>query len=172
MVKHDDPESGASARADHRVASDQRVEELERRLAKARAVEAKRAHKLERAQRRGAPHAIRVARRRKLKKARARGDRIERKLARAQSSAAAASASVSGASPGLPAQPAGDTAVDVPGPPEGADPRLRAYCLRERQTIVMVEPRHIVMRNGRPALTGLCPSCGARVTRPIKASSG
>lgn len=125
---------------------EQRVRRLERRLVKAREVEARRARKLERARRQGASQAVRAARRRKLVKARERGLTIERKLARAQSAAG------TGATP----EP-----VDVPAGP-------RAYCLRDRRTIVMVDPRETVMRNGRPALAGRCPSCGMRVVRPVR----
>jgi len=170
MAKHRDAETGTAGAPAHDGTEGHRVAKLERRLAKARAVEAKRARKLERARRRGAPHAVKAARRRKLRKARARGDAIERKLAHAQVSALAdvpvASVDVS-AEPTDAQAPAGV----FPEPVTEAEGR-RAYCLRERKTILMVEPRQTVMRNGRPALTGSCPSCGARVTRPIRATSG
>ena len=39
----------------------------------------------------------------------------------------------------------------------------RAYCMREKRTVVMANPVAMVMRNGRNALSGTCPSCGARV---------
>ena len=41
-----------------------------------------------------------------------------------------------------------------------------AYCLRERTVVAMRKPQPMLMRNGRAALAGTCPSCGARVVRP------
>ncbi len=132
----------------------QRVRRLERRLAKAREIEARRARKLERARRQGSSEAVRAARRRKLRKARERGRAIERKLARVRS------VPLSVPAPDPVAVP--DAAGTLPGP--------RAYCLRERQTVVMVDAEATLMRNGRPALAGRCPSCGMRVVRPVRAS--
>jgi len=39
----------------------------------------------------------------------------------------------------------------------------QAYCMREKRTVVMADPVAMVMRNGRHAVSGTCPSCGARV---------
>jgi len=39
----------------------------------------------------------------------------------------------------------------------------QAYCMREKRTVVMADPVAMIMRNGRDALSGTCPSCGARV---------
>lgn len=38
-----------------------------------------------------------------------------------------------------------------------------AYCLRERQKVRMANPTPLVLRSGRAALAGTCPSCGARL---------
>lgn len=43
---------------------------------------------------------------------------------------------------------------------------LRAFCLRERKTVEMHDPKPMVMKNGRSATVGTCPSCGARLIRP------
>jgi hypothetical protein len=40
-----------------------------------------------------------------------------------------------------------------------------AYCLSERMSVQMRDPQPFVMRNGRLATAGVCPSCGKRVTR-------
>jgi hypothetical protein len=42
-----------------------------------------------------------------------------------------------------------------------------AYCLRDRRTVAMVDPQPVVLANGRPALTGTCEACGARVVRMV-----
>ncbi len=144
---------------------EQRVRRLERRLAKARETEARRARKLERARRRGTSETDRAARRRKLRKARERSVAIERKLARISAAATpvAVSSPVAAEEPAPTEKPvaAAETAAAKSGP--------RAYCLRDRRTIVMVDPQPTVMRNGRPALAGRCPSCGMRVVRPVRA---
>jgi hypothetical protein len=46
----------------------------------------------------------------------------------------------------------------------------QAYCLREHLLVAMADPRPIVMRNGRPAIAGTCPSCGAKVVTTARAS--
>jgi len=145
MVKHRESTRKAGATAD-RDDVEHRIQRLERRLARANETEAKRARKLERAQDRGASHAVVAARRRKLLKAHRRGQALERKLAEIQSPSVAA-------------------VVSEPSEP-------RAYCLRERKTIVMRDPRETVMRNGRPALAGICPSCGAKVVRAVRSRPG
>ena len=43
------------------------------------------------------------------------------------------------------------------------EPPTRAYCLRDRQTVAMVDPQLVVLANGRPAQTGTCEVCGGRV---------
>jgi hypothetical protein len=56
------------------------------------------------------------------------------------------------------------------------EPQARAYCLRDRRTVVVVDPRPVVLANGRHALTGTCEACGARVvtmvSRPISLLTG
>jgi Domain of unknown function (DUF5679) len=44
-----------------------------------------------------------------------------------------------------------------------SSPGPRAFCMREKQSVSMVHPEPVVMRNGRAALSGTCPSCGAHV---------
>lgn len=43
------------------------------------------------------------------------------------------------------------------------EPPTRAYCLRDRRTVAMVDPQPVVLANGRRAQTGTCEACGGRV---------
>lgn len=104
---------------------------LERRLAKVRAVEERRA--------------------RQLDKARAQRVELESVIADLRKGEGQGS----------------DPAADATGV-AGAD--LRAYCLRERRTVAITAPEATVMRNGRAALAGTCPSCGARVVTTSRAA--
>ncbi len=96
---------------------------------------------------------LQARRLRQLEKARDRRAALELEL-RALVVPAAAAAVVAAAPTPDPAQVAAS-----PGGPQ-------AYCLREKQKVVMVDPAPIVMRNGRPGTSGTCPSCGSRLTRP------
>ena len=40
-----------------------------------------------------------------------------------------------------------------------------AYCLREKAQFAMIEARAVTLANGRPAISGACSSCGARLVR-------
>ena len=40
-----------------------------------------------------------------------------------------------------------------------------AYCIKDRQRVSIVAARRVVLANGRPAVAGLCPSCGSKVVR-------
>ncbi|MGZ6340637.1 MAG: DUF5679 domain-containing protein [Candidatus Limnocylindrales bacterium] len=42
--------------------------------------------------------------------------------------------------------------------------------MREKHLVSMLEPQAIVMRNGRAALSGTCPSCGAHVVTTARAA--
>jgi chromosome segregation ATPase len=44
-----------------------------------------------------------------------------------------------------------------------AGARVAAYCLRERRRVEMTDAAPMTLRNGRSALAGTCPSCGARI---------
>jgi Domain of unknown function (DUF5679) len=126
------------------------VRRLERRLADARDLEATRRHKLEKAKRRGAPRSTQARRRRKLDRVLERSVALAARIERLRAQAAA------------PAPPEIET-DDPVALPAAAGPR--AYCLRERRTIVMTDVRETVMRDGRRGLAGTCPGCGARVAR-------
>lgn len=47
---------------------------------------------------------------------------------------------------------------------------VQAFCLREKQLVAIARPSFIVLRNGRPAHSGSCPSCGARVVSLARAA--
>ena len=59
-----------------------------------------------------------------------------------------------------------------PAPEPGPAGGPVAYCLREKRRVVIVDPEPIVLRNGRAALAGTCPSCGARVVTTARAAVG
>jgi hypothetical protein len=43
--------------------------------------------------------------------------------------------------------------------------RMQAYCMKCRAKREIRNPRSIVMKNGRPATQGVCPTCGTKVFR-------
>jgi len=118
-------------------AAKRRVRRLERRLAAANEAVEKRTRKVDEAREAGAPRREQRRRAQRLDKARRRGEALAARLA----------------------------TLD-PAPPAVVAPGVRSYCLRDRMTVVIVDPVPTVMRNGRPAMTGTCPSCGGRLTRP------
>ncbi len=42
---------------------------------------------------------------------------------------------------------------------------MQAYCVKCRGKKDMVDPKAIVMKNGRPATTGACVDCGTKMFR-------
>jgi hypothetical protein len=42
---------------------------------------------------------------------------------------------------------------------------MQAYCMKDRKMVEIRNPKSIVMKNGRPATQGICPSCGTKVFR-------
>jgi DNA-directed RNA polymerase subunit RPC12/RpoP len=44
-----------------------------------------------------------------------------------------------------------------------------AYCMKCRRKVEISNPRQITLKNGRPAVQGVCPSCGTKVFRIGKA---
>ncbi len=44
-----------------------------------------------------------------------------------------------------------------------------AYCMKCRRKVEIRNPRQITLKNGRPAVQGVCPSCGTKVFRIGKA---
>jgi hypothetical protein len=39
------------------------------------------------------------------------------------------------------------------------------YCVKDKKMVEIQNPQRITMKNGKPATQGLCPNCGAKVTR-------
>ncbi len=37
------------------------------------------------------------------------------------------------------------------------------YCVKERKKVEIKDPEQITMKNGRPEVTGTCPSCGTKI---------
>jgi hypothetical protein len=120
-----------------------KVRRLERRLAAVRELEEKRRRQAAKARDREAPRDLIAKRERQLDKAQRRGAAIQAEIASLEGAPAADAAASTGA---------------VEGP--------RGYCLREKRTVTILGPEPIVMRNGRTATAGTCPSCGARIVRP------
>jgi len=44
-----------------------------------------------------------------------------------------------------------------------------AYCMKCRRKVEIRNPRQITLKNGRPAVQGVCPTCGTKVFRIGKA---
>ena len=42
---------------------------------------------------------------------------------------------------------------------------VEAYCVKCKQKQIMVNPKKVVMKNGRPARKGNCPVCGSGMFR-------
>jgi hypothetical protein len=42
-------------------------------------------------------------------------------------------------------------------------PEIHAYCFKCRKKVLVKDPQQITMANGRPAITGSCPTDGAKV---------
>ena len=40
---------------------------------------------------------------------------------------------------------------------------MQAYCVKDRKTVEIKDPKAIAMKNGRPATQGICPICGTKV---------
>ena len=85
-----------------------------------------------------------------------------RQLARAYERGVSLEARISALQP--PDKPAGGGRTESSVGPQ-------AYCMREKHMVSMVEPKRIVMRNGRAALSGICQSCGAHVVTTAGAAA-
>ena len=144
---------GGTSRGGSTRESKRHVRRLERRLTAVRELEAKRHRQAAEARDRAGARDLQARRLRQLEKARDRRAALEQELRALVMPAAAPEAVAAAPAPDL-AQVAAS-----PGGPQ-------AYCLREKQKVVMVDPVPIVMRNGRPGTSGTCPSCGSRLARP------
>lgn len=41
----------------------------------------------------------------------------------------------------------------------------QAYCVKDRMMVEIKDPKPTTLKNGRPAIQGVCPTCGTKVTR-------
>lgn len=136
------PLEKAAAKADRGLRK--HLKRLQRRLADAARTEAKRVRKLERA--------------------RWRRQRLESEVddARAASSVGPDEAAPKAKAKAAPAPKAAP--VD---PATFKGQAVEAYCRREKRRVQMVDPRPVVTANGRSALSGTCPSCGASLYKLV-----
>ncbi len=37
------------------------------------------------------------------------------------------------------------------------------YCVKERKKVEIKDAKQVTMKNGRPAIQGLCPDCGTKI---------
>jgi hypothetical protein len=44
-----------------------------------------------------------------------------------------------------------------------------AYCMKDRKKVEIKDAKQITLKNGRPAMQGVCPICGTKVFRIGKA---
>ncbi len=49
--------------------------------------------------------------------------------------------------------------------PASNEAKIVAYCVKCKQKRIMVQAQKVVMKNGRPAIRGICPICGTRLNR-------
>jgi Domain of unknown function (DUF5679) len=47
----------------------------------------------------------------------------------------------------------------------GEEGNMQAYCVKDRKIVEIKNPKAITMKNGRPAVQGICPICGNKVFR-------
>jgi DNA-directed RNA polymerase subunit RPC12/RpoP len=46
---------------------------------------------------------------------------------------------------------------------------ISGYCLKCKKKVDIKDPQHITMKNGKPATTGTCPTCGTKIYKIGKA---
>jgi hypothetical protein len=42
-------------------------------------------------------------------------------------------------------------------------PMPEGYCVKERKKVEIKDAKQVTMKNGRPAIQGLCPDCGTKI---------
>jgi hypothetical protein len=42
---------------------------------------------------------------------------------------------------------------------------VQAYCMKDRKKVEIKNPKNVTLKNGRPAVQGVCPICGTKVFR-------
>ena len=48
---------------------------------------------------------------------------------------------------------------------EGGPEMVQAYCMKDRKKVEIKNPKNVTLKNGRPAVQGVCPICGTKVFR-------
>jgi predicted fused transcriptional regulator/phosphomethylpyrimidine kinase len=48
---------------------------------------------------------------------------------------------------------------------------MEGYCVKEKMKREIVDPKEVVLKNGRHAVQGTCAVCGTKMTRFVKKSS-
>ena len=56
-------------------------------------------------------------------------------------------------------------AAPAPAPPGPAPGGVEGYCVKERKKVLIKDPEPTVAKNGREAVRGTCPDCGATIFR-------
>jgi hypothetical protein len=47
-------------------------------------------------------------------------------------------------------------------------PVAEGYCVKERKKVEIKDAKQIKMKNGRPAIQGVCPDCGTKIFKFVK----
>jgi Domain of unknown function (DUF5679) len=69
------------------------------------------------------------------------------------------------------AEPAATSAAEPP-PAAAASATVQGYCVKERKKVEIVDPQAVKTKNGRDAVRGKCPDCGASIFRMGKLPGG
>src|SRR5438067_753114 len=54
--------------------------------------------------------------------------------------------------------------------PKGGAVMAQGYCVKERKKVEIQNPQQVTMKNGRPAIQGVCPDCGTKIFKIGKLS--
>jgi hypothetical protein len=46
---------------------------------------------------------------------------------------------------------------------KGGTPMPEGYCVKERKKVEIKDAKQVTMKNGRPAIQGVCPDCGTKI---------
>jgi Domain of unknown function (DUF5679) len=53
--------------------------------------------------------------------------------------------------------------TETPSNPQRRCVMAQGYCVKERKKVEIKDPRQVTMKNGRPAIQGVCPDCGTKI---------
>jgi hypothetical protein len=60
-------------------------------------------------------------------------------------------------------QPAGDAGRRRNAARKGGLDMPEGYCVKERKKVEIKDAKQVTMKNGRPAIQGVCPDCGTKI---------